>query len=68
VRPGEVCFVNIGPRGVRTRRVLGVIGFALGALGVAGLVAFGAPREARALVFVPFWIGALGWFQAREKT
>jgi hypothetical protein len=38
----------------------------------AGLVvvlsALHADRFWRLLLFLPFWLAALGWFQAREKT
>jgi len=59
---------NIGPRG-RTRRLrfgvvfLGVAGF-FGAL----LFVSGAGRGWRLALFVPLWIGALGIFQALDKT
>jgi len=59
---------NIGPQGIRTRRRLGVAAFAAGAALVAGLVLAGAAPPWRLAVFPVFWLGALGWFQAREKT
>jgi hypothetical protein len=34
----------------------------------AGLLAVGAPRVWRAAVFVPLVVGAVGLFQAKEKT
>lgn len=33
-----------------------------------GLFVMGAPRAWRAALFVPLWLGALGIFQARDKT
>lgn len=59
---------NIGPRGMRTRRRLGVTALATGAALVAGLVIVGAARPWRLAVFPVFWLGSVGWFQAREKT
>jgi hypothetical protein len=59
---------NIGPRGIRTRRRLAVTAFASGAVLVGALVMAGAARPWRLAVLPFFWLGALGWFQAREKT
>jgi hypothetical protein len=59
---------NIGPE-QRMRRVrFGVISLVLGAFAVGVLVALGAARPWRLVAFVPLWTGALGIFQAREKT
>ncbi len=59
---------NIGPRGQQRRLTLGLL-----ALGVAAVSAFilfttGAPTSWRLGLFLPIWLGALGVFQAREKT
>lgn len=62
------CIANIGPRGRLRRMRLGVAMLALGAGLVAALVASDAHRAWRLLGFVPFWAGALGVMQAREKT
>jgi hypothetical protein len=36
---------------------------------LAGLLfGLGAPRASRLLLFLPLWIGGLGFFQARDKT
>lgn len=59
---------NIGPAGIRKRRLTGVVAAAVGVAAVAVLVASGAPRVWRLTAFLPFWLGGLGWFQAREKT
>ena len=59
---------NIGPRGQASRRRFGVIALAGAALLVALLIAFDAPKASRVLAFVPLWLGALGLFQARDKT
>lgn len=59
---------NIGPRGLRKRRVLGIVSLTVG-VGVAFLlVVFEAPRWWRLAVFFPLWMAGLGLLQAREKT
>lgn len=59
---------NIGPRGQRRRLTFGVV--LLGAAVLLGLllVAVDAARPWRLALFVPLWIGALGVFQALDKT
>jgi hypothetical protein len=63
-----VCVANVTPAGRRRRLALGValLGVALAAAAV--LVALGAPRPLRLALFVPYWIGALGLFQAQTHT
>ena len=59
---------NIGPRERRKRRLLGIVSLTV-AVGVAFvLVAFGAPRWSRLVVFFPLWMAGLGLLQAREKV
>jgi hypothetical protein len=63
-----VTIPNIGPRGRRQRLRFGFFFLAVSvALGIA-LVALHAPRGWRAALFVPAWLAALGFFQARDKT
>jgi hypothetical protein len=59
---------NIGPRGQRRR--LTFAGVSLGAAALLGLLLFAvdAARPWRLGLFVPLWIGALGIFQALDKT
>jgi hypothetical protein len=64
----ETCYANIGPRGARLRQIGGVVALGFGIALVAGLVWSGLPRTWRALAFVPFWLAALGFFQARDRT
>lgn len=59
---------NIGPRGQRSRFRLGIVAFAAAALLAVVLLLVDAPRGWRLILFVPAWIGALGVFQARDKT
>jgi uncharacterized membrane protein len=65
---GSVCIPNIGPRQRRQRIIGGIVGLVI-AVGVAGvLLAMGVSRPVRLAVFVPFFAGTTGLFQAREKT
>jgi len=63
----EEC-VNIGPRERRRRLRFGVVLAAVGLAGAAALLALGAPRPFRALLFAPFWASAVGFCQYLEKT
>jgi hypothetical protein len=60
--------VNIGPNERRKRLGAGVVGFTVGVLLAAVLIALHAPAYWRALLFFPFLFGALGVFQSRDKT
>ena len=60
--------VNIGPGERRKRLSAGVVGFAVGAVLAAVLIAMRAPALWRLLLFFPFLFGALGVFQSRDKT
>lgn len=64
----EVCLVNIGPRERAKRLKFGVMALAVGLLATAALVATGAGRGWRGLLFLPFFAAGLGYFQARRKT
>lgn len=62
------CIANIGVRERRRRARFGVVLIAAG-IGVAVLlIAIDVHRLWRLSSFLPFWAGALGVFQAREKT
>ena len=60
--------INIGPRERRKRLSAGVVGFGVGIVLAAVLVAMRAPALWRLLLFFPFLFGALGVFQSRDKT
>jgi hypothetical protein len=45
-----------------------VIALAAAVLLAGGLFAVDVPRAWRVALFLPFWISALGFFQARDKT
>jgi hypothetical protein len=61
-------FANIGPRERRKRLVFGVAMLIVGFGGLLVLIAFEAPLTWRAALFAPFWLAALGYYQARERT
>jgi hypothetical protein len=59
---------NIGPHERRSRLLFGAGGLAVAVvLGIA-LVAAGASRPWRLALFLPLWLAALGFFQARGRT
>ena len=66
--PSITSVPNIGPRQRRRRRLVGVVTLLIGAGFLAAFTALGAPRFARIVLFVPFWIGVLGLLQDRKKT
>ena len=59
---------NLGPRQRRRRLVMGAAMLALGAAGLAWLLAVDAPRWWRLALAAPFWAAGLGLFQARART
>lgn len=63
-----VCIANIGPRERRRRMRFGVLLLVVGAGLAALLVGIDAHRFWRLALFLPFWAGAVGVLQAREKT
>lgn len=60
--------INLGPREIRKRRLMGIVALTVGVAAAFLLVSFGAPRLLRLVIFLPIWIAGLGLFQAREKT
>ncbi len=65
---GRVCIPNIGPRERRTRLAFGVVAIAAGLLLSTALIMAGVHPLWRIIVLLPFWAGATGVFEAREKT
>ncbi len=59
---------NIGPIGCKRRGTMGWIWLALGVGLVAALVMRDAPMWWYSLAAGPFFLAALGYFQAREQT
>jgi uncharacterized membrane protein len=64
----SVCIPNIGPRQRRQRIIGGVVGLSIAFVLAAVLLSLGVARPLRLLVFLPFFAGTTGLFQAREKT
>ncbi len=60
--------VNIGPRESRKRLFMGSLMLVVGIGLAAALISVGVDRWWRVFLFFPFWMGALGLFQAQEKT
>jgi hypothetical protein len=65
---GEACIPNIGPAERRKRSISGVVLMVIGLALAGGLWAGGTELWLRAIAFLPFFGGATGFFQAREKT
>lgn len=65
---GAVCIANIGPRERKKRMRFGLVLLVAGAGGAAVLIGVDANRLWRLALFLPFWAGAVGVLQAREKT
>ncbi len=65
---GGACIANIGPRGIRLRRITGAIGLGLGLVFGIAVVLADVPRALRVLAFAPFFAGSLGIYQAQAKT
>lgn len=59
---------NIGLEGQRKRLEGGLAGLLVGTAASLALISSGINRWWRLFLFFPFWQGALGVFQARDKT
>ena len=64
----SICIANVGPRGRRQRMGFGVALLAVGGLAVAVLLSVHTAWFWSVAVFLPFWAGGLGVFQATGKT
>lgn len=62
------CTPNIGPRQRRRRLIVGIGAIVASVVTLAALLATDTPRAARFLAALPFWAGALGFLQFRERT
>lgn len=65
---GDVCIANIGPAERRKRMRFGVALLVAGGVVAGLLIGSEAHRLWRLALFVPFWLGGLGLFQARNQT
>jgi hypothetical protein len=59
---------NIGPRERRKRLTFGIAALALSVVISFLFVFFGVPPVWRLPIFIPLFAGALGYFQARDRT
>jgi hypothetical protein len=59
---------NIGPAQRRRRRVRGVVMLGVAVAALVALETLRAERGWRLALFVPFWLAALGVFQANAET
>ncbi|HEY3113795.1 MAG TPA: hypothetical protein VGJ62_08935 [Gemmatimonadaceae bacterium] len=60
--------INIGAQERRKRLTVGIVALTAGVIIAGLLVAVRAPLVWRLPLFLPFYVGALGFFQARDKT
>ena len=64
----NMAVANIGPE-ERWKRLVGGFAVLVVGLGIAvAMILAGLDRWWRTALFIPFWLGALGIFQAWEKT
>ena len=62
------CVPNIGERGRRRRRIGGAVLLIVGVAAAIVLAMLRKPPSSAAVLFIPFTLAALGYFQARERT
>lgn len=67
-RPPLACVPNLGPREQRKRLTFGIPALGASVLVAVMLVLAHVGPEWKILLSVPFFLGALGVFQARDKT
>lgn len=60
--------MNIGPKESQKRLIMGVTMLAVGIAIAVALILLGLNRWWRIGLLLPFWMGSLGLFQAKEKT
>jgi uncharacterized membrane protein len=60
--------INIGARERRKRLTFGIVALSVGVIIAVLLVVVRAPLVWRLPLFLPFYAGTLGVFQARDKT
>jgi hypothetical protein len=64
----SVCIANIGPRERRKRLKSGVTALAISVVISFLFVFYRVPPVFRLPLFVPLFVGAVGFFQARDRT
>ena len=65
---GKAELANIGPKEIRKRLLMGVAMLAMGIVVAVIFAHAGVSRGWYAVLFLPFWMGALAISQARKKT
>ena len=68
MREEVVCIPNIGPKERRKRLTGGIVALVVGGVLALVLILSGQVVWTRLLLFLPFYGGFIGVFQAREKT
>jgi hypothetical protein len=68
MREEVVCIPNIGPKERRKRLTGGIVALVVGGVLALVLILSGQVVWTRLLLFLPFYGGFVGVFQAREKT
>ncbi|MDQ6870928.1 MAG: hypothetical protein M3037_02825 [Gemmatimonadota bacterium] len=63
-----VCIANIGPEERRKRLTFGIAMLAASIVISFLFVFYGVRPAFRVILFVPIFVGALGFFQARDRT
>ena len=66
--PSAAASPHIGPRGCRRRSAVGWVWLVVGAGVVFEFIRRDVPLACYPLCAIPFFMGALGYFQAREQT
>lgn len=64
----SVCVINIGAAERRKRLKFGIAAFSVGVVTAILLIVTGAQSLWRLSLFLPFYVGAIGFFQARDRT
>ena len=59
---------NIGPRGARRRAIGGAVWLAVAVGGSAWAIAQRAPGAVYLALGIPYFLAAIGWLQARQRT
>jgi hypothetical protein len=68
VRASEACFPNIGARGRERRLRGGLVWLVIGMAATVACIRWQPPAAAFVGLYAVFFLAALGYFQAREKT
>lgn len=62
------CIANIGPQERRKRLMFGIVTLAVGVVISFLFVYYRVPPLLRLTLFFPLFVGALGFYQARDRT